>query len=44
MSKTVNIKDISTEMLRQLWLSEQLTYNEYITELARRDRAEKIDD
>lgn len=36
MHERMSITEISNELLRQLWLSEQLPYSDYVTECQRR--------
>lgn len=44
MSNSVNIKDISDQMLKELWLSEQIPYEQYMAEIKRRAEEKKSND
>jgi hypothetical protein len=44
MTETISIKDITHEELKQLWLSDQLTYQQYMAEVKRRAEMRKSND
>lgn len=44
MSNTVDIKEIKDQMLKELWLSDQITYQQYMAEVKRRAEVRKSND